>query len=130
MGLNPGRIREVAQYTTTSPVQSRYYWGSAPFQTGGPTGQVFDPNLARQIPAAGTQGWGMQSMAQPLTAQQLTQLLLSGGLSPLSNQPTPIAAPQAAPLPLPGAGTGKSAAPQTRPQPAPLGRRIAAVGGK
>lgn len=77
-GLNPGLMEAVPQYQTTSPVQSQYYWGASPFQTGGPTGQVFDPNVARSSPYAPATPFGLQQMFTPETSANVMQLLLAG----------------------------------------------------
>jgi hypothetical protein len=77
-GLNPGLMEAVPQYQTTSPVQSQYYWGATPFQTGGPTGQVFDPNVARSSPYAPAVPFGLQQMFTPETSANVMQLLLAG----------------------------------------------------
>ena len=70
-GLNPGWIQPVAQYQTTSPVQSQYHWGAAPFQAG-PT---FNPQLAAQGIGAPATPWGLQQMYQQLTPQQTAALI-------------------------------------------------------
>jgi hypothetical protein len=70
-GLNPGFIQPVAQYQTTSPVQSQYYWGAAPFQQG-PT---FNPQLAAQGIGAPQIPWGLQQMYQQLTPAQTAALV-------------------------------------------------------
>ena len=67
-GLNPGYIAPGDFYKTTSPVQSRFYYGQHPYQTGGPTGQVFDPVLYNTVPEAPRTPWGLQQMAAPLGA--------------------------------------------------------------
>jgi hypothetical protein len=76
-GLNPGYITNVpAQYQQQSPVQSKFSWNQKPFQTGGATGQTFDPNLYRQSPNAPVQPWGLQQMYNPQT--QTIENLLAG----------------------------------------------------
>jgi len=77
-GLNPGLMEAVPQYQTTSPVQSQFYWGATPFQTGGPTGQVFDPAVARSSPYAPATPFGLQQMFTPETSANVMQLLLAG----------------------------------------------------
>ena len=65
-GLNPGWITNVpAQYQTTSPVQSKYYWGQKPYQPG-PT---FNRQLYTQVPAP-AQPWGLQQMYIPMDIQR------------------------------------------------------------
>jgi len=77
-GLNPGLMQAVPQYQTTSPVQSQYYWGAPMYQTGGATGQAFDPNLARSNPYAPATPFGLQQMFTPETSANVMQLLLAG----------------------------------------------------
>ena len=77
-GLNPGLMQAVPQYQTTSPVQSQYYWGAPMYQTGGPTLQVFDPNLARSNPYAPATPFGIQQMFTPATSANVMQQLLAG----------------------------------------------------
>ena len=78
-GLNPGWIQPVAQYQTTSPVQSQFFWGAAPFQQG-PT---FNPQLAAQGVGAPVTPWGLQQMYQQLTPEQTAALVAS---SPYQSQ--------------------------------------------
>ena len=78
-GLNPGWIAPTPFYSTTSPAQSKFYWGSHPYQTGGPTGQVFDPVLYNTVPAAPAQPWGSQAISQPLTSQQIAAIVANPG---------------------------------------------------
>lgn len=76
-GLNPGYITNVPQqYQTQNMQQSKFYWGQKPYQTGGPTGQVFDPNLYQSSPGAPAQPFGLQQMYNPQT--QTIENLLQG----------------------------------------------------
>ena len=59
-GLNPGYIAPPTFYPTTDSTQSQFYWGQRPYQTGGPTGQVFDPVLYNTVPSAPAVPWGQQ----------------------------------------------------------------------
>jgi hypothetical protein len=71
-GTNPGFFVGVpAQYQTTSPVQSRFYYGPRPLQTGA----TFSPEQYRQV-AAPVQPWGLQQMYNPQT--QTIENLLAG----------------------------------------------------
>jgi hypothetical protein len=76
-GLNPGYITNVpAQYQTQNMQQSKFYYGPKPYQSGGTTGQVFDPNLYRSAPAAPISPFGLQQMYNPQT--QTIENLLAG----------------------------------------------------
>jgi len=59
-------------------VQSQFFWGATPFQTGGPTMQVFDPNVARSSPYAPATPWGLQQMFTPETSNNVMAQLLAG----------------------------------------------------
>jgi hypothetical protein len=58
-------------YSTTNDAQAKYYWGSAPMQTGA----TYNAQLANNIPQAPIAPWGIQEVAQPLTAEQLMAAL-------------------------------------------------------
>jgi hypothetical protein len=75
-GLNPGYITNVPAQYAPSGVRSQYYYGQKPYQTGGTTGQVFDPTLYRSAPAAPVTPWGLQQMYNPQT--QTIENLLRG----------------------------------------------------
>ena len=60
-GLNPGFIDAQEFYNTTSPVQSKFYYGQHPYQPG----PVFDPLLYNNVPGAPNQPWGLQQMYTP-----------------------------------------------------------------
>jgi hypothetical protein len=80
--LNPGLIQAQTYYKNdTSPVQSQYYWGAHPFQTGGANGQTFDPTLYNQVPG-GTHPWGLQQMGTALTTAQLQALINGQNITP------------------------------------------------
>ena len=73
-GLNPGFIQAQPQYQTTSPVQSQYYWGQHPYQSGGEDRMTFDPALYKQVPAP-VSPWGLQELYTPTNiAQYLASL--------------------------------------------------------
>ena len=73
-GLNPGYITNVPRQYEPAGVRSQYYYGPKPYQTGGATGQVFDPALYRSSPAAPVAPWGLQQMYNPQT-QTIDNLL-------------------------------------------------------
>ena len=79
-GLNPGYITNVPRQYESSGVRSQYYYGPKPYQTGGPTGQVFDPALYRSAPAAPVAPWGLQQMYNPQT-QTIENLLRGVGVA-------------------------------------------------
>jgi hypothetical protein len=90
-GLNPGYITNVPRQYAPSGVRSQFYYGQKPYQTGGPTGQVFDPVLYRSAPAAPVQPWGLQQMYNPQT-QTIANLLRGVGQA---SQVAPYNIPQA-----------------------------------
>jgi hypothetical protein len=57
-------------------VAAQYYYGQHPYQTGGPTGQVFDRSLYNQLPNAPVSPYGLQQMYNPQT--QTIENLLRG----------------------------------------------------
>jgi hypothetical protein len=72
-GTNPGYFVGVpAQYQTTSPVQSKFYYGQRPLQTGA----TFSPEQYRNVPVAPVSPWGLQQMYNPQT--QTIENLLAG----------------------------------------------------
>jgi hypothetical protein len=77
-GLNPGFIAPPTYYNTTSPVQSRYYYGPRPYQPG-PT---FDPQLYNTVPAP-AQPWGLQQMYTPINLDQYLQTFAPGPVAPI-----------------------------------------------
>ena len=77
-GLNPGFIAPPTYYNTTSPVQSRYYYGPRPYQPG-PT---FDPVLYNTVPAP-AQPWGLQQMYTPIDLDQYLQTFAAGPVAPI-----------------------------------------------
>jgi len=74
-GLNPGYIAPTPFYQTTNDAQSKFYYGSRPYQTGGPTGQVFDPVLYNTAPEAPKIPFGSQAVNQPLTSAQIAAIV-------------------------------------------------------
>jgi hypothetical protein len=78
-GLNPGFITDVPpQYKTTSPVQSKFYWGGHPYQTG----DAFDPNLYKQSPNAPVTPYGLQELYKPTDINAYLQALGVGPIAP------------------------------------------------
>jgi hypothetical protein len=70
-GTNPGFFTNVpAQYQQQSPVQSKFYWGQHPYQTG----EGFNAQQYQQVPAAPAQPWGLQQMYTP-QSQSINTLL-------------------------------------------------------
>ena len=147
-GLNPGYIAPTPFYNTTSPTQNKYYWGSHPYQTGGPTGQVFDPVLYNTVPEAPKIPFGSQAVNQPLTSAEIAAIVANPGANnaqqntqAVSTVPAPVAPPtqsipmiqpvvQPAPVappvqmappatPLPGQAVSGMPAPIPVQQPAP-----------
>ena len=78
-GLNPGFIQPTAFYNTTNPNQSKFYWGGHGYQYG-PT---FNQQEYNQV-AGPVTPFGLQGQAQPLTGQQISNVI-SG--VPLVQQP-------------------------------------------
>jgi hypothetical protein len=65
-GTQPGLFQNVpAQYQTTSPVQSKFYYGQRPLQIG----TNFSPEQYRAVAAPATP-WGLQQMYTPLNINQ------------------------------------------------------------
>jgi hypothetical protein len=110
--LNAGFIREVPAYNTTNDVQSKYYWGSSPAQTG----TEFNPAIANQYAPA--TAWGLQTPFQPLTGQELAGMVMGNpyqqnfqGQPPLQpgfNPYRPAPMPGPAPMPMPAPPGGKA----------------------
>jgi hypothetical protein len=104
--LNAGYIREVPAYNTTNDVQSKYYWGSGPEQTG----TTFNPAIANQYAPA--TAWGLQTPFQPLTGQELAGMVMGNpyqqnfqgqpALQPGFNPYRPGTTPGAMPGTMPG----------------------------
>ena len=115
-GLNAGYIREVPAYRTTNDVQSKYYWGSSPAQTG----TEFNPAIANQYAPA--TAWGLQTPFQPLTGQELAGMVMGNpyqqnfqgqpalqpGFNPYRPGIAPTPMPGPTPMPMPGPPGGKS----------------------
>jgi hypothetical protein len=75
--LNPGYITPSAFYNTHDIAQSKYSWGPHGYQYG-PTFNQTEYNQS----AAPNTPWGLQQLAQPLTSQQLQDLLSGRGYTP------------------------------------------------
>jgi len=58
-GLNPGWIAPDDFYSTTSPVQSQFYYGQRPYQQG----ETFNSALYNTAPNAPVVPWGIQQIA-------------------------------------------------------------------
>jgi len=107
-GLNPGYIAPTPFYPTTNDAQSKFYWGSHPYQTGGPTGQVFDPVLYNTVPEAPKIPFGSQAVTQPLTSAEIAAIVANPGSNnsqqttqaASSYAPTPVAPVTTAPSPI------------------------------
>mgnify|MGYP007049610227 CR=1 FL=1 len=69
-GLNPGFIQPGAFYNTTNPNQSKFFWGGHGYQAG----PDFDQRQYNQV-AAPVSPWGLQGQAQPLTGQQISDVI-------------------------------------------------------
>ena len=69
-GLNPGFIQPGAFYNTTNPNQSKFYWGGHGYQSG----PDFDQRQYNQV-AGPVTPYGLQGQAQPLTGQQITDVV-------------------------------------------------------
>jgi hypothetical protein len=69
-GLNPGYIQPTPFYNTTNDAQSKFYWGGHGYQYG-PT---FDAKQYNQVQAPETP-WRLQSVAQPLTGEQINDYI-------------------------------------------------------
>lgn len=83
-GLNPGWVAPTPFYNTTSPSQSQYYWGAHPFQSE----STFNPRLYNMSNEAPKTPWGAQSIAQPLTPQEVTRAYQG---QPIVRPPAPVA---------------------------------------
>jgi hypothetical protein len=78
-GLNPGFITDVPpQYKTTSPVQSKFYWGGHPYQTG----DTFNRDLYKQSPGAPATPYGLQELYKPTDINAYLQALGIGPIAP------------------------------------------------
>jgi hypothetical protein len=69
-GLNPGFIQPGAFYNTTNPNQSKFFWGGHGYQAG----PDFDQRQYNQV-AAPVNPWGLQGQAQPLTGEQISNVI-------------------------------------------------------
>ena len=69
-GLNPGFIQPGAFYNTTNPNQSKFFWGGHGYQAG----PDFDQRQYNQV-AAPVTPYGLQGQAQPLTGQQISNVI-------------------------------------------------------
>jgi len=133
-GLNPGYIAPTPFYQTTNDAQSKFYYGSRPYQTGGITGQVFDPVLYNTVPEAPRIPFGSQAVTQPLTSAQIAAIVANPSSNnsqqntqqastfvpaPVAPPPAPIVVPQLVAPPAPVAPPAQ-AAPQPVFQPAPV----------
>jgi hypothetical protein len=78
--LNPGFIKPGDFYNTYDPAQSKFFWGQHAFQPG-PT---YNDTLYNTQPQAPNTPWGLQQIAQPLTSQQIMDLVLGKNVT----QPT------------------------------------------
>jgi len=74
-GLNPGWITPTPFYDTTNDVQSQYYWGSHPFQSG----NTFNAQQYNTVPAAPQQAWGQQGVMGQLTPAELAAMMQAPG---------------------------------------------------
>ena len=73
-GTNPGYfVRPTPYYATTSPVQSQYYWGQHPYQTG----DQFSQAQYNAVPAP-VQPFGLQQLYTPTDISQYLQQLNKG----------------------------------------------------
>jgi len=94
-GLNPGWIQPVAQYQTTSPIQSQFFWGAKPFQVG-PT---FNTALAGHGIGAPATPWGLQQMYSQLTPEQTAALFRPAAQGAAPQQfATPVAPTNTVPV--------------------------------
>jgi len=76
-GVNPGFfVRPDAFYNTTSPVQSQYYWGQHPYQSG----STFSQSQYNNVPNAPAVPFGLREMYTPTDLNAyLTQLTQNAG---------------------------------------------------
>lgn len=76
-GANPGLfVRPDAFYNTTSPVQSQYYWGQHPYQSG----STFSQSEYNNVPSAPAVPFGLREMYTPTNLNAyLTQLTQNTG---------------------------------------------------
>jgi hypothetical protein len=73
-GTNPGYfVRPTPYYATTSPVQSQYYWGQHPYQSG----DQFSQAQYNAVPAP-VQPFGLQQLYTPTDISQYLQQLNKG----------------------------------------------------
>jgi hypothetical protein len=77
-GLNPGFVQPTPFYRTSSPVQSKFYWGQHPYQPG-PT---FDQTLYNTVPGAPQQPFGLQHMYTPTDLNQYLNQFTAGPVAP------------------------------------------------
>jgi len=77
-GLNPGFVQPTAFYRTTSPIQSKFYWGQHPYQPG-PT---FNQTLYNTVPGAPQQPFGLQHMYTPTDLNQYLNQFTAGPVAP------------------------------------------------
>jgi hypothetical protein len=85
--LAPGLINPGAYYNTTSPVQSQFNWSARGLQTG----DQFNP-AAYNAAATADQGptpWGLQELAQPLSYNQMLNLVTGNGFQQGNASPIP-----------------------------------------
>jgi hypothetical protein len=89
--LNPGLINAPDFYNTNDPAQSKYYWGSHPYQPG----STFDSTLYNQVPNAPVKPWGVGHAQTAATANDVLNAMQ--GRYPLlgttSQQPMPTIGP-------------------------------------
>ena len=90
-GLNPGWIAPTPYYQTTSPVQSKYYWGQHPYQPG----STFDAALYNQVQAPAVP-WGVQQARTPFDVNKfINEVILSPGYQAAAKGVAPVAGPVA-----------------------------------
>jgi hypothetical protein len=78
-GANPGLfVRPDTFYNTTSPVQSQYYWGQHPYQTG----STFSQNQYNNVPNAPAVPFGLQQMYTPTDLNAYLTQLTAGPVAP------------------------------------------------
>ena len=77
-GLNPGFVQPTPFYRTSSPVQSKFYWGQHPYQPG-PT---FNQTLYNTVPGAPQQPFGLQQMYTPTDLNQYLSQFTPGPVAP------------------------------------------------
>ena len=77
-GLNPGFVQPTPFYRTTSPVQSKFYYGQHPYQPG-PT---FNQTLYNTVPGAPQQPFGLQQMYTPTDLNAYLSQFTPGPVAP------------------------------------------------